>query len=174
MRVVRAPTFDLGRASHFLWERRGARCCVLSVTKEGSAACLAARAFSAGHEGALSAWLAACAFFCGAGGLGCCGVLGGGRGTGGGHPELPPAFAAGSSHAAPAVMAAALRAWHSRFYTMANLPADAVNIVSALEAVLEQGWPAWLKVRSHSGRDAGAGALAGVFLGRRVWLNPRV
>ena len=32
-----------------------------------------------------------------------------------------------------------------RFYTLANLPADAVNIISMLEQELEQGWPTWLK-----------------------------
>jgi hypothetical protein len=32
-----------------------------------------------------------------------------------------------------------------RFYTIANMPADAVNIVSMLEQEFEQGWPAWLK-----------------------------
>jgi hypothetical protein len=33
----------------------------------------------------------------------------------------------------------------SRFYTLANMPADGPNIISALEASLEAGWPTWLK-----------------------------
>lgn len=32
-----------------------------------------------------------------------------------------------------------------RFFSLANMPADAPNIISALERELERGWPAWLK-----------------------------
>jgi len=32
-----------------------------------------------------------------------------------------------------------------RFFTLANMPADTVNIISMLEQELEQGWPQWLK-----------------------------
>jgi len=34
----------------------------------------------------------------------------------------------------------------TRFYTLANMPADAVNIVSMLEEELEADWPEWLKL----------------------------
>lgn len=34
----------------------------------------------------------------------------------------------------------------SRFYTLANLPADSQNIIAMLEQELEQDWPQWLKI----------------------------
>jgi len=33
----------------------------------------------------------------------------------------------------------------TRFYTLANMPADGPNIIAALEQEFEQGWPQWLK-----------------------------
>lgn len=34
----------------------------------------------------------------------------------------------------------------TRFYTLANMPADTVNIISMLEEELEKDWPLWLRV----------------------------
>lgn len=34
----------------------------------------------------------------------------------------------------------------TRFYTLANLPADSMNIISMLEQELEKDWPLWLKL----------------------------